>query len=68
MFLENASKIIRAGFVQSACSFIRSNITITELVKFALDIFANMASFPEEINDVNLQGMVTQGAIDTILK
>jgi hypothetical protein len=37
-------------------------------VKFALDIFANMASFPEEINDINLQGMITQGAIETILK
>ena len=68
MFLENASKIIRAGFVGSACGFIRSNINVTDLVKFSLDIFANMASFPEEVNDINLQGMVTQGAIETILQ
>ena len=68
LFLENASKVIRAGFVASACGFVRSNINVSDLVKFSLDIFANMASFPEEINDVNLQGMVTQGAIETILQ
>lgn len=53
--------------MKSACQFIRANITIADLVKFALDIFANMASFPEEVNDLNLNEMVNQGAIDTIL-
>lgn len=68
LFLENSSKVIRAGFVASACGFIRANINVSDLVKFSLDIFSNMASFPEEINDINLQGMVTQGAIETILQ
>lgn len=68
LFIDNSSKIIRAGFVASACAFIRSNITVADLVKFSLDIFANMASFPEQINDINLQGMVTQGSIETILQ
>lgn len=67
LFIDNSTKIIRAGFVQSACNFIRSNINVADLVKFSLDIFANMASFPEQINDINLQGMITQGAIETIL-
>lgn len=67
LFLENSTKIIKAGFVKSASQFIRSNITVADLVKFSLDIFANMASFPEEINDINLNGMVAQGAIETIL-
>ena len=38
------------------------------MVKFSMDIFANLATFDEEINQKNVEGMMKQGAIENILK
>ena len=66
--IENSSLLIQNNFVKIAESFLLTNQDLAEMSKFFLDILSNLASFPEEINFVNLMELIDQGIIMLLIE
>lgn len=76
LVLENANSILgKEKFVKAVDEFIfkekKFNISkksSLQLIKLILDIIANLASFPEEINYINLVEMIDQGVVNVLIR
>lgn len=69
LLIENSTILVKNNFVKIADDFITNNKNnYDDLVKFFLDILANLASFPEEINFVNLMELIDQGIVALLIK
>lgn len=55
------------NFGKMASLFINSNSDRSKLVRYAIEIFANLLSFKEEVNRRNAQNLTDQGALDAVL-
>jgi len=59
--LDNANKIIRAGFAKSCYALIEKMKYQDkgEIIRYALDVLSNLASHPDDMNKQNLETMLS---------